>query len=91
VYGVDAGRDEDSYLGTFPAVAESEVKRLKAREMKGCNWAEQHHNKGFVTRMVVVETDFGVPSGASGQLLCRDLGEAQRTGNSDLTRWLWTS
>jgi len=64
VYGVHAGRDEDTYLGAFRTVsdAEAEVERLKAREMKGRNWAEQHHNKGFVIREVVVETDFEVPS-----------------------------
>ena len=64
VYGVHAGRDEDTYLGAFRTVseAEAEVERLKAREMEGRNWAEQHHNKGFVIRKVVVETDFEVPS-----------------------------
>src|SRR5205823_2500267 len=64
VYGVHAGRDEDTYLGAFRTVSEAEadVERLKAREMKGRNWAEQHHNKGFVIRKVVAETDFEVPS-----------------------------
>ena len=64
VYGVHAGRGEDTYLGAFRTVcdAEAEVERLKALEMKGRNWADQHHNKGFVIRNVVVETDFEVPS-----------------------------
>ena len=64
VYGVHAGRGEDTYLGAFRTVcdADAEVKRLKALEMKGRNWADQHHNKGFVIRKVVVETDFEVPS-----------------------------
>jgi hypothetical protein len=64
VYGVHAGRDEDVYFGAFRTVfeAEGEIEKLKAREMNGRNWAEQHHNNGFIIREVVVETDFEVPT-----------------------------
>ena len=64
VYGVHAGRDEDVYLGAFRTLfeAEAEIEKLKAREMNGRNWAEQHHNNGFIIREVVVETDFEIPT-----------------------------
>lgn len=64
VYGVHEGREKDVYFGTFRAVpeAEAEIAKLKAREMNGQNWAKHHHNKGFVIRETVVDTDFEIPS-----------------------------
>lgn len=64
VYGVQAGRDEDVYFGAFRTVveAEAEIEKLRAREMNGRNWAERYHDRGFVIREVVVETDFEIPT-----------------------------
>jgi hypothetical protein len=59
VYGVHVGRDEDVYFGAFRTAFEAEA---ETREMNGRNWAEQHHNNGFVIRDVVVETDFEIPT-----------------------------
>lgn len=62
VYGVHQGRREDVFLGAFDTVEKAQVaiEELKARE--GRNWAEQYHDKGFVIRSVVVDTDFEIPS-----------------------------
>ena len=65
IYGCHEGREEDSSLGTYrnEEEARAEIAKLQAREMNGKNWwAAQYHNKGFVVRSVVVETDFEVPS-----------------------------
>jgi hypothetical protein len=63
VYGVHAGRQEDTCFGAFRSVAEAEAKiaNLQAQKMGGRNWAEQYHNRGFVIREVIVETDFEIP------------------------------
>lgn len=63
VYGVHEGRPKDCFFGAFRSrpEANAEVTNLFAREMNGQNWAEQYHNKGFVIREVVVETDFEIP------------------------------
>jgi hypothetical protein len=63
VYALHKGREKDYYFGAFRSVAdaEAEVERLRTREMDGANWAEQHHNKGFVIREFVVETNFSIP------------------------------
>lgn len=42
--------------------AQTKVAELKAVERDGANWATQYHNKGFIIREHVVETDFQVPS-----------------------------
>jgi hypothetical protein len=64
VYGIHEGREKDLYCGTFRAVpdAEAEIAKLKEREMNGQNWAKQYHNKGFVIRETLVDTDFEIPS-----------------------------
>lgn len=63
VYGLHDGRDKDIFFGAFrtSAEAEAEIAKLLTREMHGRNWAEQYHNRGFVIREAVVETDFQVP------------------------------
>ncbi|MBL9087761.1 MAG: hypothetical protein JNM10_11535 [Planctomycetia bacterium] len=63
VYGVHAGRAEDSSFGTYRtrAEAEAEIARLSTCEMDGENWARRRHDRGFVVREIVVETDFEVP------------------------------
>ncbi len=63
VYGVHEGREKDFFLGAFrtAAEAEAEVAKLNVREMNGANWAERYHNRGFVIRETVVETDFEIP------------------------------
>jgi hypothetical protein len=60
VYGLHEGREKDHYFGTFRfrAEADEEIAKLSVREMKGRNWAQQHHNKGFVVRETVVAVDF---------------------------------
>ncbi len=64
VYGVHEGREKDVYFGAYRTVREAEtaIQKLRAREMHGANWAQQHHNKGFVIRTVLVDTDFEVPA-----------------------------
>src|SRR5437868_15222004 len=63
VYALHEGREKDYFFGAFRSAAEAEVEvtKLRAREMNGRNWAEQYHNRGFVIREAVVETDFEVP------------------------------
>lgn len=63
VYGVHEGREEDYYFGSFRTAAEAEaqIARLRDRDVRGRNWAEQYHNLGFVIREAVVETDFEIP------------------------------
>src|SRR4051812_12492413 len=63
VYGLHEGREKDLFFGAFrsAAEAEAEVAKLRARELNGRNWAEQYHNRGFVIREAVVETDFEIP------------------------------
>lgn len=60
VYGVHGGREKDSYFGAHQtrAAAEQQVAKLQAQEMNGRNWAEQYHDRGFVIREAVVDTDF---------------------------------
>lgn len=63
IYGVHEGREKDTFFGAFrtAAAAEAEVARLRVQEMNGRNWAEQYHNRGFVIRETVVQTDFEIP------------------------------
>lgn len=63
IYGAHEGREQDFYLGAFRTVgeAEAEIAQLRQREMNGRNWAEQHHNRGFVIRETFVQTDFEIP------------------------------
>ncbi len=63
VYGLHEGREKDSFFGAFRTVAEAEaeIAKLRVREMNGRNWAEQYHNRGFVVRETVVQTDFEFP------------------------------
>jgi hypothetical protein len=63
IYGVHEGREKDYFFGAFrtAAEAEAEIASLRVREMNGRNWAEQYHNRGFVVRETVVQTDFEIP------------------------------
>lgn len=63
IYGVHESREKDTFLGAFGTVAkaEAEMASLRVRDMNGRNWAEQYHNRGFVIRETVVETDFEIP------------------------------
>src|SRR5262245_10694745 len=63
VYGVHEGRENDYFFGAYRTVAEAEaeIAKLRVREMDGRNWAEQYHNRGFVIREAVVQTDFETP------------------------------
>lgn len=64
IYGRHEGRERDFGFGTYRTEEEAraEIAKLQAREMNGKNWAAEYHNKGFVVRTVVVETDFELPS-----------------------------
>src|SRR6266576_3845680 len=64
VYAVHEGREKDDFFAAFRSVAEAEaeIAKLCTREINGRNWAEQYHNRGFVIREVVVETDFQNPA-----------------------------
>ena len=63
IYGVHDGREKDHFFGAFHTVAEAEaeVAKLRVWEMNGRNWAEQYHNRGFVIKETVVQTDFEIP------------------------------
>lgn len=63
IYGCHEGRERDSCFGTYRTEEEArtEIATLQAREMNGKNWAAEYHNKGFVVRRVVVETNFDLP------------------------------
>ncbi|MBI1249836.1 hypothetical protein GC197_18575 [bacterium] len=63
IYGVHEGREKDCFFGTFRAIyeAETEIAKLLRREMNGRNWADQYHNRGFIIRETIVETDFEIP------------------------------
>ncbi|HKA08568.1 MAG TPA: hypothetical protein VKD71_15020 [Gemmataceae bacterium] len=63
IYGVHEGRENDYFFGAYRTVAEAEaeIAKLRVREMDGRNWAEQYHNRGFVIREAVVQTDFETP------------------------------
>jgi hypothetical protein len=60
VFGVHEGREKDVNFGTFRTIAEAEQKIEQLRTMEGGHWGQSHHNKGFVIRPVVVETDFRI-------------------------------
>lgn len=63
IYGVNEGREKDCFFGAFRTIAEAEaeIAKLRVREMNGRSWAEQYHNRGFVIRETVVQTDFEIP------------------------------
>jgi hypothetical protein len=63
IYGMHEGRENDYFFGAFRTVAEAEAKiaMLSAQEVNGRNWAQQYHNRGFVVRETVVQTDFEIP------------------------------
>lgn len=63
VYGLHEGRVSDSFFGAFRTRAEAErqIRELQSRTMHGENWADKYHNRGFVIREHVVETDFEIP------------------------------
>jgi hypothetical protein len=63
IYGVHEGRAKDCFFGAFRtrAEAEAEIANLVTREMNGGNWAEQYHDRGFVIREAIVQTDFEIP------------------------------
>jgi hypothetical protein len=64
VYGLHGGRAEAVHFGAFKTEeeAKAEVAKLEEREMNGLNWAKQYHDKGFVIRKTVVDTNFEIPS-----------------------------
>lgn len=59
VYGVHSGREKDTYFGAYRSrrAAEEAIAKLDARS----DWVAAYHNKGFVVREAIVETDFEVP------------------------------
>jgi hypothetical protein len=63
VYGLHEGREKDYFFGAFRTRAEANVRiaELCAKEMNGENWAKRHHDRGFVIRETVVDTDFEIP------------------------------
>jgi len=64
VYGTHEGRSQDSCFGAFRTrvAAEAHAQQLVARTMHGENWAQRYHNRGFVIRELLVDTDFEIPS-----------------------------
>jgi len=64
VYALHEEREEDYFFGALRSTseAEAEIANLMAKEMDGRNWADRYHNRGFVIREAVVDTDFEIPS-----------------------------
>lgn len=64
VYALHEGREKDLFFGAFRSgsEADAEIERLSAKEISGRSWAKQYHNRGFVIREMVVDTDFEIPS-----------------------------
>src|SRR5260370_31615437 len=89
IYGVHDGREKDFCFGGFRTVAEAEaeIAKLGAREMNGRNWAEQYHNRGFVIREAVVDTDFEIPPHPKprDKYAIKDSRKANRPGTWDST------
>lgn len=89
VYGLHDGREEDVYFGTFRTTAEAEARiaELLTWERNGRNWAEQYHNRGFVIREAVVETDFEIPPHPKprDRYFVRGTAKANKPGTWDST------
>jgi len=89
VYALHEGREKDYFFGTFRSTSEAnaEIAKLSAREMNGRNWAEQYHNRGFVIREAVVDTDFEIPSHPKprDKYAIKDSRKANRPGTWDTT------
>jgi hypothetical protein len=64
VYGLHEGREKHFFFGAFRSRDEvnARIAELRATVMHGRNWAQQHHNRGFVVRETVVAVDFEIPS-----------------------------
>jgi hypothetical protein len=61
VYGVHEGREADACFGTYRSVAEAKEAIDRLLRDHGESWAKKYHNKGFVIRETLVETDFQIP------------------------------
>lgn len=63
IYGLHEGREKDVSFGAFRTrqQADLEIERLRAKQIHGGNWADQYHDKGFVVREAIVDTDFETP------------------------------
>lgn len=60
VYGLGAGKTDETCLGSFRTRAEAEA---RVAELEGRRaWASTHHPRGFAVREKTVETDFEIPS-----------------------------
>jgi hypothetical protein len=64
IFGVHEGREKDAFFGAFRTTEEAQAKieQLHEKDMHGQNWAQKYHNKGFIIRPKVVDTDFEIPS-----------------------------
>jgi hypothetical protein len=62
VYGVHGGREEDVYFGDFRTREEAQAEISQLRLMNGRDWTDRYHDKGFVIRETVVESDYEIPS-----------------------------
>ncbi len=61
VYGLHEGREQDQYFDCYRTAQEAEA-RIAELKSKPDHWSEKYHNKGFVIREAVVDTDFEIPS-----------------------------
>ncbi|HMP81757.1 MAG TPA: hypothetical protein PKA41_03510 [Verrucomicrobiota bacterium] len=61
VYGVHEGREADVCFGTYRSVAEAKEAIDRLLRGHGKSWAQKYHDKGFVIRETLVETDFQIP------------------------------
>jgi hypothetical protein len=61
IYGLHEGREVDNHFGTCRTHAEAQAAIERLRNLHGPHWEERYHNKGFVIRTAVVDTDFEIP------------------------------
>lgn len=61
ILGIHEGRTDDTNFGTFQTHHEAESEISKLRKLHGPIWEERYHNRGFVIRKSIVDTDFQIP------------------------------
>jgi hypothetical protein len=64
VFGTHTGRQKDTYFGAFRTreAAQARISKLQLKTVDGANWAERYHDRGFVIREKLVDSDFEIPT-----------------------------
>ena len=87
VYGVHEGRETDVCFGTYRSVAEAKEAIDRLLRDHGESWAKKYHNKGFVIRETLVETDYQIPSlpKPRDKYVAKGIAKPNRPGTWDST------